>query len=135
MKTQPRPKTCTPIQSSPTGNRSPRRAFHGAHRQPTGAEMPDILTFVLLGFLAQIVDGELGMAFGVITTSVLLTLGLPPAPARAMTHITEIFTTAASGTSHVIQRTVDWRFVARLAPAGMLGGAIGAYLLSSIDAG
>jgi uncharacterized membrane protein YfcA len=97
--------------------------------------MPDILTFVLIGFLAQIVDGALGMAFGVITTSVLLTLGVPPATASAMTHITEIFTTAASGTSHVIHRNVDWRFVARLAPAGMLGGAIGAYLLSSIDAG
>jgi uncharacterized membrane protein YfcA len=94
---------------------------------------PDFLTFVLIGFLAQIIDGALGMAFGVLTTTSLLTVGVPPAAASAMTHVTECFTTAASGISHVYQRNVDWRMVVRLAPAGMLGGAIGAYLLSSID--
>ncbi|HEX2147756.1 MAG TPA: sulfite exporter TauE/SafE family protein [Pseudorhizobium sp.] len=94
---------------------------------------PDFLTFVLIGFLSQIIDGALGMAFGVLTTTSLLTVGVPPAAASAMTHVTECFTTAASGISHVYQRNVDWRMVVRLAPAGMLGGAIGAYLLSSID--
>jgi hypothetical protein len=100
--------------------------------------MPDFLgseflTFVAIGFFAQIVDGALGMAFGVLCTTALLSVGVPPAVASAMTHITECFTTAASGLSHAYHRNVDWRLVARLAPAGMLGGAMGAYLLSSID--
>ena len=95
----------------------------------------DILIFILVGFLAQIVDGALGMAFGVISTSALLAFGVPPAAASAMTHVTEIFTTAASGASHAYQRNINWRLVLRLAPAGMVGGAIGAYVLSRIDAG
>ena len=78
--------------------------------------MPDdILTFVAIGFFAQLVDGALGMAFGVLTTMSLLAFGVPPALASAMTHVTEIFTTAASGASHVIHRNVDWGLVARLA--------------------
>ncbi|WP_117190590.1 sulfite exporter TauE/SafE family protein [Rhizobium terrae] len=93
----------------------------------------EFLVFVAIGFLAQIVDGALGMAFGVLTTTSLLTVGVPPAAASAMTHVTECFTTAASGLSHVYHRNVDWRLVVRLAPAGMLGGAIGAYALSNID--
>lgn len=93
----------------------------------------DFLTFMLIGFLAQIVDGALGMAFGVLATTSLLAVGVPPAVASAMTHVTECFTTAASGLSHLYHRNVDWRLVVRLAPAGMLGGAIGAYLLSNID--
>jgi uncharacterized membrane protein YfcA len=93
----------------------------------------DFLIFVVIGFLAQIVDGALGMAFGVLTTTSLLAVGVPPAVASAMTHVTECFTTAASGLSHLYHRNVDWRLVGRLAPAGMLGGAIGAYLLSNID--
>ena len=88
----------------------------------------------LIGFFAQLVDGALGMAFGVLSTSSLLAFGVPPATASAMTHAAEVFTTAASGASHVWHRNVDWRLVARLAPAGMIGGAVGAYILSSIDA-
>ena len=93
----------------------------------------DFLIFVLIGFLAQMVDGALGLAFGVLSTTSLLTIGVPPAAASAMTHVTECFTTAASGVSHAYHRNVDWRLVARLAPAGMIGGAVGAYLLSNID--
>jgi uncharacterized membrane protein YfcA len=93
----------------------------------------DFLTFVAIGFAAQIIDGALGMAFGVLTTTSLLMIGIAPSTASAMTHVTECFTTAASGLSHLYQRNVDWRLVVRLAPAGMLGGAIGAYLLSNID--
>lgn len=100
--------------------------------------MPDILStdlllFIAVGFVAQIIDGALGLAFGVLTTTLLLSLGVPPAIASAMVHVTECFTTAASGLSHAYHRNVDWRLVARLAPAGMLGGAIGAYVLSNID--
>ncbi len=97
--------------------------------------MPEeIWIFIAIGFFAQLVDGALGMAFGVLATSSLLAFGVPPATASAMTHATEIFTTAASGASHVWHRNVDWRLVARLAPAGMNGGAIGAYILASVDA-
>lgn len=97
--------------------------------------MPEqIWTFIGIGFLAQLVDGALGMAFGVLATSSLLAFGVPPATASAMTHVTEIFTTAASGASHLWHRNVDWRLVARLAPAGMFGGAIGAFILASVDA-
>ncbi|GGA79891.1 UPF0721 transmembrane protein [Brucella endophytica] len=93
----------------------------------------DFLTFVVIGFCAQIVDGALGMAFGVLSTTSLLAIGMPPATASAMTHVAEVFTTAASGISHVYQRNVNWHFVARLAPAGIAGGVIGAYMLTQID--
>ena len=96
--------------------------------------MPDLLTFIAIGFFAQLIDGALGMAFGVLTTSSLLMFGVSPAIASAMTHVTEIFTTAASGASHVFHRNVDWQLVARLAPAGMIGGAIGAFALASVNA-
>jgi uncharacterized membrane protein YfcA len=89
--------------------------------------------FILIGFFAQLVDGALGMAFGVLCTTALLAFGMPPAVASAMTHITEVFTTAASGASHVWHRNVDWKLVVRLAPAGMIGGVLGAYVLSNID--
>ena len=97
--------------------------------------MPDLVFFIVVGFCAQIVDGALGMAFGLIATTSMLAFGVPPAAASAMTHVAEIFTTAASGASHAWHRNVNWKLVARLAPAGMIGGAIGAYLLSNIDAG
>jgi len=93
----------------------------------------DLLMFILIGFGAQLIDGALGLAFGLLTTSSLLAMGVPPATASAMTHLTECFTTAASGASHAYHRNIDWRLVARLAPAGMVGGAAGAYVLSSID--
>lgn len=96
--------------------------------------MPDLVVFIIIGFCAQLVDGALGMAFGLIATSTMLAFGVPPAAASAMTHVAEIFTTAASGASHTWQRNINWKLVARLAPAGMVGGAIGAYLLANIDA-
>ncbi len=94
----------------------------------------DIWAFIAIGFFAQLVDGALGMAFGVLATSSLLAFGVPPAAASAMTHVTEVFTTAASGASHVWHKNVDWRLVARLAPAGMMGGALGAFALSNVEA-
>ncbi|RCS24812.1 sulfite exporter TauE/SafE family protein [Phyllobacterium salinisoli] len=93
----------------------------------------DFFTFVLIGFCAQMIDGALGMAFGVLSTTSLLAVGVPPATASAMTHVAEVFTTAASGISHAYHRNVNWHFVARLAPAGIAGGIIGAYLLTQID--
>lgn len=93
----------------------------------------EFFIFVAVGFLAQIVDGALGMAYGVISTTILLSFGVPPAAASASVHAAEMFTTAASATSHVSHRNVNWRLFWRLAPAGILGGVLGTYVLTSID--
>jgi uncharacterized membrane protein YfcA len=95
-----------------------------------------LLTFVAVGFAAQLVDGALGMAFGVINSTLMVSvLGMPPALASASVHAVETFTTAASGISHVIHKNVDWRLFRRLVIPGVIGGATGAYLLSNVDAG
>jgi len=94
----------------------------------------DLLPFIAVGFVAQIVDGALGMAFGVISNTLLVSLGVPPALASSRVHTVEVFTTAASGISHVLHRNVDWWLFARLALPGMVGGALGAYALTQIDA-
>lgn len=94
----------------------------------------DFALLVAIGFCAQIVDGALGMAFGVISTTALLTLGLPPAQASAIVHTAEIFTTGASAASHIWYRNVDWRLVIRLGIAGVIGAVLGAWILSNVDA-
>ena len=100
-----------------------------------GFDLSAILPFILVGFAAQIVDGALGMAFGVISQTMLVSLlGMPPAAASASTHMVEVFTTGASGASHIWQKNVDWGLFKRLVPFGVAGGVLGAYLLSSIDA-
>ncbi|TIX51663.1 sulfite exporter TauE/SafE family protein [Alteraurantiacibacter aquimixticola] len=95
----------------------------------------EILPFILIGFAAQLIDGALGMAFGVVTQTLLVAgLGLPPATASASVHIVEVFTTGASGASHLWRRNINWPLFWRLVPAGVIGGVTGAYLLSNIDA-
>lgn len=84
-----------------------------------------------VGFAAQMVDGALGMAYGLTSTSLLLTLGYSPATASAAVHLAETATTAASATAHGIARNVDWRLVRPLAIAGALGGMAGASLLAT----
>lgn len=91
------------------------------------------LLFFFVGLLAQLIDGALGMAFGVTATTVMLSFGIAPAQASAMVHIAEIFTTAASGASHWWHRNVDWRIVRRIAIPGTIGGILGATLLSNVD--
>lgn len=94
-----------------------------------------ILPFIAIGFAAQVIDGALGMAFGVINSTLLVgMLGVPPAVASASVHVVETFTTAASGASHAAHRNVDWRLFRRLVIPGVIGGALGAYVLASIDA-
>jgi uncharacterized membrane protein YfcA len=93
----------------------------------------EFFIFALVGFLAQIVDGALGMAYGVVSSTMLLSFGVPPAAASASVHAAEMFTTAASATSHVRHRNVNWRLFWRLAPAGILGGVLGTYVLTAID--
>jgi uncharacterized protein len=94
-----------------------------------------LLIFILVGFLAQLVDGALGMAFGVISSTILISLGVPPAAASASVHLVESFTTGASGLSHLYHRNIDWALFRRLALPGVAGGILGAYVLSNIDAG
>ena len=93
----------------------------------------DFILFAGVGFLAQLVDGALGMAYGVTSNTVLLAFGVPPATASASVHTAEMFTTAASGVSHTAHKNVDWKLFFKLAPAGVIGGALGAYVLTSID--
>ncbi|HYC97545.1 sulfite exporter TauE/SafE family protein [Brevundimonas sp.] len=95
--------------------------------------MDTFLLFLLVGFLAQAVDGALGMAYGVISSSVLLAFGVPPATASASVHGAEVFTTAASAGSHILHRNVDWRLLAPLAVAGVIGGCLGAYVLTGVE--
>jgi uncharacterized membrane protein YfcA len=93
----------------------------------------DFLLFAVVGFVAQMVDGALGMAYGVVTATVLLGFGVPPAQVSASVHAAELFTTAASGSSHLYHRNIDWKLFFRLAPFGIAGGVLGAYVLTSID--
>ncbi len=95
----------------------------------------DIAPFIAIGFAAQMIDGALGMAFGVTTQTLLVSaMGVPPASASASVHLVELFTTGASGLSHAWHRNVDWGLFRRLVPYGVLGGVTGAYVLSNVDA-
>jgi len=94
----------------------------------------ELLAVVGIGFVAQVIDGALGMAFGVVSTSAMLALGMPPAQASAVVHTAEIFTTGASAASHIYHRNVDWRLVTRLGIAGVAGAVLGAWVLSNLDA-
>jgi len=96
--------------------------------------METFFLFLLVGVLAQAVDGALGMAYGVISSSVLLALGVPPATASASVHAAEVFTTAASAGSHAWHKNVEWRLMAPLAVAGVIGGVLGAYVLTGVEA-
>ncbi len=91
------------------------------------------LLFMIVGFLAQMVDGALGMAYGVVSSTVLLSFGITPAAASASVHAAELFTTAASASSHILHKNVNWRLFRILAPAGVLGGLVGTYVLTSFD--
>lgn len=93
----------------------------------------EFLLLFTVGFFAQLVDGALGMAFGILSNTALLVMGLPPAHASALVHTAEIFTTGASAASHVYHRNVDWQIVRRLGIGGVLGAVLGAWILSNID--
>lgn len=92
-----------------------------------------ILLYVLVGFVAQMIDGALGMAYGVSSNTFLLSLGIPPAAASASVHMAEVVTTGISGYSHWRLGNVDWKLVRRLLIPGVVGGIAGAYILTSID--
>ena len=97
-----------------------------------GFDLTAMLPFIAIGFVAQLVDGALGMAFGVIANTALLWLGIPPALATSYVHVIKVFTGGVSGISHIVQRNVDWRLFFRLAVSGAIGGVCGAWLLSHL---
>ncbi len=88
--------------------------------------------FVGVGLLAQLVDGALGMAYGLVSNSILLALGLPPALASATVHTAEVFTTGVSGASHAWFGNVRWKLFWQLAIPGAVGGILGATFLASV---
>ncbi len=95
--------------------------------------MENLLVYIVVGFVAQIIDGSLGMAYGVSANSFLLTTGLSPVTASASVHAAEIVTTLISGISHAKFGNIDRRMVVRLLIPGVIGGGVGAYILTSID--
>ncbi|MGB4374124.1 MAG: sulfite exporter TauE/SafE family protein [Defluviitoga tunisiensis] len=92
----------------------------------------EILIFAIVGFVAQIIDGALGMLYGVTCNSLLLALGIHPALASASVHFSEVFTTGVSGIAHWKFGNVDKEKVKKLLIPGVIGGIIGAYLLSNL---
>lgn len=94
--------------------------------------MNKLIIFSMIGFLAQLVDGSLGMGFGATSSSLLLMFGIAPAAASASIHMAEIATTAASGASHLWFKNVDKRILWRLTIPGAISAFIGAAFLSSL---
>lgn len=95
----------------------------------SGIDLAALLPFVLIGFAAQIVDGALGMAFGVIANTLLIATGVPPAVASSYVHVIKAFTGAFSGVSHILHRNIDWKLCLRLGIAGIIGGVVGVTFL------
>jgi uncharacterized membrane protein YfcA len=98
-------------------------------------DLAALLPFIAVGFAAQLVDGALGMAFGVISNTLLVAvMGVPPALASQRVHVVECFTTATSGLSHLFHGNIDKRLFFALLIPGVIGGVLGAYVLTSLDA-
>ncbi|WP_454861360.1 sulfite exporter TauE/SafE family protein [Peribacillus frigoritolerans] len=94
--------------------------------------MRKLIIFAFIGFLAQLIDGSLGMAYGVTSTSLLLTFGIAPAVASASVHLSEVVTTAASGISHMKFGNVDRQALLKLIIPGSIGAFSGACFLSNL---
>lgn len=88
--------------------------------------------FIVAGFVAQLIDGALGMAYGVSCTSLLLWFGIPARFASAAVHTSEIFTTGVSGLSHIRFDNIDKKLFFQIAITGSIGAVLGAYLLSGV---
>lgn len=95
-------------------------------------DLTQFFIFVGIGLLAQLVDGALGMAYGLVSSSILLALGLPPAVASATVHTAEMFTTGVSGASHAWFGNVRWQLFWQLAIPGAIGGIVGATFLAQV---
>jgi len=89
--------------------------------------------FIAIGFVAQLVDGTFGSAFGMVSRTLLVLLGVPPVAASTATHSVESFTSGVSGLSHAVQRNVDWPLFARIVVPGIVGGLLGVWVLTFAD--
>ena len=95
--------------------------------------MVDFVAFATVGFLAQLIDGALGMGYGVICSILLLATGVPPVQTPASVHAAKLFTSATAGTSHYLNGNVDRKLMFQLAIAGVIGGVSGAILLTHVS--
>lgn len=95
--------------------------------------MDEFILFAVVGFAAQLVDGALGMGYGVVCSSVLLALGVSPAAVSAAVHASKTFTGAASAASHGLYRNVHWKLLWPLSVGGALGAVLGTFVLTSLD--
>lgn len=93
----------------------------------------EIVIYIIVGFLAQLIDGTLGMAYGVSSNTFLRSVGISSAISSACVHISEIFTTFVSGISHLKLKNVDKKLLFKLLIPGIIGGIIGAYLLVEFE--
>jgi uncharacterized protein len=89
--------------------------------------------YILGGFVAQMIDGALGMAYGVTASTFLLTLGVPPSAVSASVHTSEIFTSGVSGYMHLKFGNVNSKLFKKILFPGVLGAIVGAYALSSLE--
>lgn len=96
--------------------------------------MAHILLFTLVGFVAQMIDGALGMAYGVSATTFLMAFGIEPAVASASVHTAEVVTTGISGISHFRLGNTEKELMKRLVLPGMIGAVLGAYVLTAVPA-
>lgn len=94
--------------------------------------MEDFIAFAVVGFFAQLVDGALGMGFGVISSAILLAQGVPPPLVSASVNAAKLPTSGTSATSHWLHGNIDWRIVRPVVLMGAIGGAAGALLLTSL---
>lgn len=104
----------------------PHKDFSNFHIENT------FFWFVFAGFVAQMIDGALGMAYGVSSSTILLNIGIPPKIASASVHTSEVFTTGVSGLMHLRLDNVDKPLFRRLVFTGVLGSVLGAYLISEV---
>lgn len=95
----------------------------------------EFLAFAAVGAGAQLIDGALGMGYGVVSSTVLLSLGVPPANVSASVHSAKAFTGAASAISHWLHGNVDKKLLLLLSIGGVIGGVAGTYLLTNVSGG
>lgn len=111
----------------------PPEALGGIASQLVNSVDSSILIFILAGFVAQMIDGALGMAYGVTATTFLLGAGVPPAASSASVHASEIFTSGVSGLMHLRFGNVNSKLFRTLLLPGVIGAILGAYLLSELE--
>jgi uncharacterized membrane protein YfcA len=92
-----------------------------------------LVFFMIVGFIAQLIDGAIGMAYGVISTTLLLFLGVSPLHASASVKAAELITTGVSGASHHFLGNVQRTLMVQLLVPGVIGGIVGAYILTRVD--